>query len=170
MHVSQRSEIASYLPDFSTASRYLDSCDTILGWINVPVERAQIDNDLLPMFYPNNTRIDPHYVTDDQMDDLSLLFLLFAIGCDANIMILGKPSDLCEQYKALARAALGSRGLLEHGSLSAVQMLLLLSIFEVYSWRPNAQEAAWKLKAIGLFIASSVSTTNPDSLVTSDNH
>ena len=136
------------------------------GWISLPIDREQIHDVLLPMFYPSDERIAPHLVKEDNLDDLALLFVIFAIGCDANIMLLGAPSEQCEQYKSLSRAALGGRGLLEEGTLSVVQTLVLLGNFEMYSWRPYAPEKAWKLKAIALFIGSSVCASSLSSWIT----
>lgn len=168
LNVYQVFEITSYLPEFQTATDMVEFFISMHGWVNLPVDRDQIHNDLLPMFYPGGVRIVPHLAQKENLDDLALLYTVLAIGCDQNILSLGKPSELSDQYRCLARAALGARGLFEHGSLSAVQTLVLLSTFEVYSWRPNAQETAWKLKAVGLFIASSVSGSHLREVIAAD--
>lgn len=154
--LSKAFDVAFYLPPFKEALELVGSFVGYDGWVSLPIDRTQIFDGLLPMFYPDGERISPHLVKEDVLDDLALLFAIFAVGCDVNSFILGAPSDLCEHYKGCSRAALATRGLMEEGTLSVVQTLVILGTFEMYSWRPNAPERAWKLKAIALFVASSV--------------
>ena len=111
--------------------------------------------DTIPLFYPNRRPIAPHLVDHEKLHDLALLFMLFACGSVADLTQSAiNPEG--ERYQQLARAALGMRSFLDHGSLAACQALFLLGAYETHSGRKVSQESSWKCLSVSLTIAASV--------------
>ena len=91
------------------------------------------------------------------MGDLALLFILLACGTIGDFTQPPQNPE-GEAYSQIARAALGTRDVLSETSLTIVQAVMLLAVYETSAWHKSALEKSWKISAVGADLAISVIT------------
>lgn len=100
---------------------------------------------------------DPNYPAKPQpiAADYALLFIILALGSILNLTEEPYRPE-AEHYHALARAALGAEEPLAD-SLTAVQALMLVCVYNQLSNQPDAPARAWSLSGLAYKMAFAVS-------------
>ncbi|KAH8110132.1 fungal-specific transcription factor domain-containing protein [Phellopilus nigrolimitatus] len=147
-------QVAAQLPPFARATALYEAYFTNIAWAHAPIDRKQVVNELMPLFY--RRRPPP----TDHLHDLTLLLAVFACGAVGDLT-QSPCNPEGERYRQLARAALSLTDLFHNGgSLAVMQTMTLFAVYEIYTAHgegvSTAQEAAWKLISLGLTIASSI--------------
>lgn len=125
-----------------------------------PVPSSQIDNELLPKFYPENafsSSADSAPCRKEDLHDLALLFAILSIGSsyDESMPVVNAEG---ETFACLSLAALSFYSVIDHASLSTVQAIFILG-----SYGQNAldnsrhSDASGSLLNFGFQLALSVS-------------
>ncbi len=123
------------------------------------VDRQQIVEELLPAVYKRRRsnlspmERDPDEVVD--LHDLALTLVVFACGAAGDLTLTPYNSE-AETYRQLARATLGLKNIFDGASLSAVQAVCMLGMFDIVSGRHNTLETAWKMLCLGFSLSASV--------------
>lgn len=148
--------IISLLPSYARATGLVEAYFTNLSWYGSCIDREQVSNELLSMFYPKRRPLHPSCFHEEHLHDLGLLYALFAVGAVADLTQPVINSE-AEHLEKLARCALGMRNIYEYGSLSACQAMVILSAYETFTDRKRSEGSAWSLLSCGLQIGLSVS-------------
>ncbi|KAL5513473.1 hypothetical protein ACEPAH_3872 [Sanghuangporus vaninii] len=151
-HISQ---IVSQLPPYERVTSLLEAYFSNLAWFVAPLDRSQVMEDVIPLFYPNRRPVAPHLVEQEKLHELALLLILFACGSVADLT-QSSVNPEGQRFEQLARAALGMRSFIDYGSLAACQTLFLMGSYEIHSGRKASQESSWKYLSLGLTIAASI--------------
>lgn len=155
-----RALIESHLPSYERATALCEAYLGNLSWFITMIERTQITQELLPVIYKRKIKLAPDG-TELRPDahDLALLLIVFACGAAGD---LTQPPDNQEglEYFHLARAALGLRSVFASASLVTVQTMILMGLYDFFSFRRSNMEEAWKLISFASGIATSVSRRN----------
>lgn len=160
---SLATQLVMHLPPFQEALSLIDAYFSNFAWLYFPVDRKQVDEELLPMFYPPvaQNSSNPFSLAAQAVEhprELALFFSLLACGILSN-STLGSESPEARRYANLARASFSLRSFLDEGSLSACQTLSLLSAAEGYMSRgPN--ERVTHYMSISLVLARKVSRSS----------
>lgn len=159
--------IEAQLPTWERASALTEAYLQNLSWFFRPVDRQQIVEELLPtVFKRRNPNIsqssfgsDMEGDLDDVVDlhDLALMLMVFACGAAGDLTLPPYNSE-AETYRQLARATLGLKNIFDGASLSAVQAVCMLGMFDVISGRKNTLETSWKMLCLGFSLSASVCT------------
>lgn len=156
-HPASYSQLLQHLPSYARVTALTESYVHNLSWFLLPATRAQISEELLPTFYPGFKPMPP--TTGDfkhsMLPTLALLFSVFACG-SAGDWTQDLINPEAETFERLARCTLGLCDVFSEGSMEVIQTLLLLSLYELLTYRKVNQESDWKLTAFGLTMASSV--------------
>ncbi|KLO09678.1 hypothetical protein SCHPADRAFT_833710 [Schizopora paradoxa] len=162
-----RQMIESQLPTWERASALTEAYLQNLSWFFRPVDRQQIVEELLPTVFkrrrPNLSQssfsdspdIDGDLDEPVDLHDLALLLMVFACGA-AGDLTLPPFNREAETYRQLARATLGLKNIFDGASLSAVQAVCFLGMFDVISGRKNTLETSWKMLCLGFSLSASV--------------
>ncbi len=164
-----RQMIEGQLPTWERASALTEAYLENLSWFFRPVDRQQIVEELLPAVFkrrrPNmsQTSFSDHNGSemegdpDDPVDlhDLALLLMVFACGAAGDLTLSPYNSE-AETYRQLARATLGLKNIFDGASLSAVQAVCMLGMFDIISGRKNTLETSWKMLCLGFSLSASV--------------
>ncbi|TDL15896.1 hypothetical protein BD410DRAFT_795947 [Rickenella mellea] len=141
-----QSVLTCHLPQWSRVSQLVPLYHAHLAWYFRVIERSQIEQELLPAFYPLSTTFDP---TDNQDQlanpgphELALLFMVFAMGAVSDLSLPPSNGE-AYTYVILARAALSLSSVFESPSLSAVQAVALLGAYGVHAGRDATLEGSW---------------------------
>lgn len=104
------SQIATYLPPYERIKKLVDEYFQRFSWF---IDRSQVLDELIPLFYPNKNPVSPSRVHVENMHDIALLFMVFAGGVLGTNM---HPSNIpeAERFKQLACAALTLYSVLDH--------------------------------------------------------
>lgn len=161
--------IESHLPTYERASSLCEAFLQNLAWFIQPISRAQIMEELLPVIYKRKRTVsegDKQPKIDTR--DLALLLAVFACGAAGDLT--QEPSNMeGQKYKCLARSALGLSSILTRASLSSVQTMILLSLYNLYAARDENQEEAWKILSLAMGTATSVSTSKHSKIFPTNN-
>lgn len=148
------------LPPLERTTALIEAYFTNLSWVVGPIYRAQVIEDLLPLFYPKNPRLtESQNVVDAAIEsphDLALFLAVLAVGAVADFTQSAENSEAI-RYNKLSRAALGLRSVFDVGSLSGCQTILLYGCFELHSGKRASQESAWKMFRFGMCLSTTVS-------------
>ena len=156
-----RLSIEAQLPTLQRANELVRFYVDNITWYSMPISQQQIDDELLPSLYE---RVDSARVTQDKyrqsdskvdLHDLSLLFMVFACGASADHDQEPRNAE-GQMYYHLARVALGLQPIFESVSLSTVQTLVLMALYDIIAIRKNDLEESWKMVFFATVIASSV--------------
>ncbi len=152
--------IEAQLPEYGRASSLVEAFLENFSWSFRPLDREQIIEELFPGAYrrgPNSVSglgadedvgpLDPH--------DLALLLMVFSCGACADFSLPAAENREAVLYYELACASLGLKSVLHNASLSAVQAISLVAMFELT--RKNNLESSWKIMSLALTVAISVS-------------
>ena len=163
-----RQMIESQLPTWERASALTEAYLQNLSWFFRPVDRQQIVEELLPAVYKrrrpslsqssfsDSSDIDGDLDAPVDLHDLALLLMVFACGA-AGDLTLPPFNREAETYRQLARATLGLKNIFDGASLSAVQAVCFLGMFDVISGWKNTLETSWKMLCLGFSLSASVS-------------
>ena len=152
-----RTLIESHMPSYERATALCEAYLENLAWFFTTVNRTQITHELLPAIYKHRPNVSPDG-TEIRTDAHSLALLLSVFACGAAGDMTQLPNN--EEgllYFHLAKAALGLRSVLSSASLITVQTMVLLGLYDFFSFRRSNLEEAWKILSFGTGIATSVS-------------
>lgn len=104
------SQIVTYLPPYERVKKLVEKYFQRFSWI---IDRSQVFDELIPLFYPNKNPISPSLVQVENMHDIALIFMVFAGGItETNFHLAIAPE--AERFKQLACAALTLYSVLDH--------------------------------------------------------
>lgn len=149
--------LEAHLPSYERASALCEAFLENLAFLHSPIMRPQVMEELLPLIYKRK-RAGNHEETDGRVEiyDLALIFALLACGAAGDLT--QKPdNEEGRTFYSLARAAMGIGS--SRNSLSAVQALILMSLYLRFSWSSDELEDSWKILTIATGMAKSVSTS-----------
>lgn len=150
--------IESHLPPYERATALVEAYLQHISCFFRPVEREQITEELLPRFYKRRGfQLSP---TDDPeivAHQLALLLAVFACGA-AGDLTLDACNEEGETYRQLARSALSLHSVFEGTSLTTVQALALVGVYDVFNAGSQTIESAYKLHSLALCLGVSVRT------------
>ena len=158
-HPAIYAQLVARLPDYARMTAIVEAYFSNLSWFGGPIDRAQVSEELIPIFYPKRRPLRPEVFREDQLHDLALCFSLLVIGSVADLTQDAINFE-AEELEKLARAALGLRSIFTYGTLEACQALILLGSYETCTRRKMSNESADKLMTFGLCVASSVSLSH----------
>lgn len=148
--------LVNYLPPYDAALVLTQLERMADGHFVVPITPSQIQEDLLPKFYPSQRSIPPSALRKSDLHDLALLFAILAAECQGCRQLQLRHANV-KTYTQLCRAALAFSGVLEDSSLSAVQAILILVRNIWSSGLPNRRILADKMIVLAFQMAISVS-------------
>lgn len=161
--------IESHLPSWERATHLSEVYLTNAAWLFQGVTREQLVDEMLPAIYNRPRRAiseeERPYQDYSGPHDLSLLFLIFAVG--ALVDLSQEPYNAeGEHYHILAKAALCLQPVLEKPSLVAIQALYLLSVYTAMCGdstrdRGTTIETSWSLVTLAAQLAQTVSAHPP---------
>ena len=73
-------ELTSHLPGLDRATSLIESFYGNVAWLSHPVERDQIVEEILPVFYPGLRPLSPELSHPSKAHELALLLIMFACG------------------------------------------------------------------------------------------
>ena len=149
-------DLISHLPPLSDAADLTEAYLVRNTWAIKPVERNQVADELLPMFYRKGRPSIPDHVSAEHLHHLALLFMIMSCGLSASPEIPDAPSRIGLYYN-LSRASLCLGRIVEHGSVAACQTLLLFAVYTKNGIFDPTREVEDKFFGLALTIASSVS-------------
>ena len=157
-HTTSYSQLLRHLPSYARVTALTENYINNLSWFLLPVDRAQIKEELIPTFYPSFKPMLPtsEDFTKDMLPTLAVMFAVFACG-SAGDWTQDLINSEAEMFERLARCALGMHDIFNDSSIECIQTLLLLSIYEMLTFRKFDKESDWRLTAFALTAASSVS-------------
>ncbi|TDL27742.1 hypothetical protein BD410DRAFT_327726 [Rickenella mellea] len=164
--------VAAFLPPCARAwelcKLYLDQAPWFFG----AVMREQLVGDLFPAIYhvdrdangysdPQSAqnqapRSPPHAAFGPH--DLALLFIVLAIGALTDMRLPPAPANTeAEHYYQLTRAALSLDSVLERApSVTTVQTLALMAIYQGMALKENSVESTWALMGLATKLAQTI--------------
>lgn len=152
--------VEAQLPGYEHALSLVDAFLRNYSWSFRPTDREQLVEEIFPHAFKRRSnigssvgpeeskgRVDPH--------DLALLFIVFACGARRDTVVPHSKNGEAALYFELACACLGLKSVLHNTSLSTVQALSLMAIFELTM--KNDLEASWRTMSLALASAVGVS-------------
>ncbi|KAL5482658.1 hypothetical protein ACEPAI_9252 [Sanghuangporus weigelae] len=142
------------LPSFERASALVEAYLENTSWFVKTVDREQIMEELLPLFYKKrssssgNVQADPH--------SLTLLFAIFACGAVADLT-LPPWNEEADLYYRLAWMGFSLRSIFDGTSLQTIQALAIIASYDIFSCRRNSLEGTCKMISYSMSLAVSVS-------------
>lgn len=143
--------IESHLPSLDRAKYLVQVYFEQAGWLFHTVSEEQVMEELLPIYYSNNTATPPDEPRGAY--DLGLLLLVFAIGALVDLK-QNATSPEAEHYHQLARASICLQPVLEKPSLTTVQALHLLGGYNAMSG--SELELTWSLVILAAHLAQTI--------------
>lgn len=153
-----RDQLRTFLPDPHHAWTLSEQYFEHGAWLYNPMSRLYYVEKIFtpimdPSYVPDPT--DPKKPTPTAAD-YSVLFIVLALGSVLNLSTEAPPyTPECEQYHALARAALGSEEPLPD-SVTAVQALMLICVYNQLANDKDAPARAWSLSGLAYKMAFAV--------------
>ncbi|KAL5501529.1 hypothetical protein ACEPAH_8789 [Sanghuangporus vaninii] len=147
-----RERIREKLPSFERASALVEAYLENTSWIVKMVDREQIVEELLPLFYKKrsssagNVQADPH--------SLTLLFAIFACGAVADLT-LPPWNEEADLYYRLAWMGFSLRSIFDGTSLQTIQALAIIASYDIFSCRRNSLEGTCKMISYSMSLAVS---------------
>ncbi|KAL5524585.1 hypothetical protein ACEPAF_9725 [Sanghuangporus sanghuang] len=141
------------LPSFERASALVEAYLENTSWFVKMVDREQIVEELLPLFYKKrsssaeNVQADPH--------SLTLLFAIFACGAVADLT-LPPWNEEADLYYRLAWMGFSLRSIFDGTSLQTIQALAIIASYDVFSCRRNSLEGTCKMISYSMSLAVSI--------------
>ncbi|KAJ4490375.1 hypothetical protein J3R30DRAFT_3278237 [Lentinula aciculospora] len=174
--------IDNFLPPWQEASCLCDLYLEQAPWFFGAVTRRQLSEEILPMWYAEAPRSSvvpsldsglgvgtisssPNAPADfsngsrtGSAHDLALLFMVFCFGALTDVNLPAAPDNiLSERYYDLTKVGLNLEGLLDRPpSVSTVQALSLMGIYEGMRNGENSIESTWALMGMATKLAQSV--------------
>ncbi|KAF8639131.1 hypothetical protein AX17_001621 [Amanita inopinata Kibby_2008] len=163
--------IATYLPPWDEAWRLSQLYLEQAPWFFGAVTRRQLVEETLPLWYEEAPRPPPvpDYSMEDKMSattvqhtktahELALLFMVFCFGAVTDMELSPAPENAeAEQFYLLTKAALTLEPIFDRPpSVSMVQALCLMAIYEGMCSRENSIETTWALFGLATKLAQSV--------------
>ena len=148
-----RATIESHLPTYERASALCEAYLENLSWFHLAVTRQQLLEELLPLVYHRNELTKSVKV---HTRDLSLMYAVFACGASGDLT--QRPDNQEGRlYYYLSRATMGLNTNQCRGCLQAILTLSLLGLYHLFACPTSDSEESWKLHALGMGVASTVS-------------
>ena len=151
--------LAGFLPPYEHAISLIDKYFESAVRIYLPVSSTQVNEHLIPRFYPLQFPLLPLALQEQDVLDLALLFSIFVAG---SIFAAPqcRPEQECRRFLHLARAALAFGRVIENGSFSAVQAIFILGTLEYVVGCSGHQERAYNYLGFAFQLAISVMSFN----------
>lgn len=149
-------ELTSHLPIYERATSLVESFFGNIAWLQSPIERDQIVEEQMPMFYPGHRALRPEQAHPSKAHDLALLFITFACGA-AGDLTQAPMNEEGEKYLQLAKAALAVGNLMQDTSLASVQATMSIGLYKLASGRKANAEEASRIYTLACNLAMSVS-------------
>lgn len=172
--------VKSFLPPWQEAWRLCELYLEQAPWFFGAVTKRQLHEEVLPLWYqeapkptsgstspsqslvsPLSSEISPPNVSPAKggAHELALLFVIFCFGALTDISLPPAPDNPdANQYFQLTKAALTLEGVLDRPpSVSTVQTLALMAIYEGLCSGENSIESTWALMGLSTKLAQSVS-------------
>ncbi|EJD06233.1 uncharacterized protein FOMMEDRAFT_119797 [Fomitiporia mediterranea MF3/22] len=153
--------IEAQLPTLDRATALCNAYIEHVSWYCMPVSQQQLFRELLAATYgqmsSDNRQAEDTHQTFRKLDnhDLALLLVVFACGAACEQYREPKHGD-GQQYYRLSRVALGLQPIFARSSLTTVQVLLLMALYDIVSMRKNNLEETWKVVFMAANIAGSI--------------
>ncbi|TFK67651.1 hypothetical protein BDN72DRAFT_90025 [Pluteus cervinus] len=153
--------VQGFLPSWSEAWRLCELYLEQAPWFFGAVARRQLHEEVLPIWYDEAPRPSgPSSVNSSKKGahELALLFAIFCFGALTDVALPPAPGNVeAERYYQLTKAALGIEPVLERPpSVSTVQALSLMAIYEGLAGGENSIEGTWALMGLATKLAQSV--------------
>ncbi|KAG2007078.1 fungal specific transcription factor domain-containing protein, variant 3 [Coprinopsis cinerea AmutBmut pab1-1] len=171
--------INNYLPSWQDAQRLYQLYLEQAPWFFGAVTRRQLDEELLPMWYkeapkpamaaspvamgtsavsPAASEASESSSPKGNAHDLALMFVIFCFGSLTDMEMPPAPNNPeAEQYYQLTKACLTIEPVLERPpSVSTVQTLSLMAIYEGLCSKENSIESTWALFGMATKLAQSI--------------
>ncbi len=158
------SAIEGALPPWERATAL---CETYLSqgcWLLRPIQRGQLIDELLSSVYMRKSSgfspsLDPalHNTSATKVHDIALLLMIFAHGAFVDLTLPAFNND-SESYHLMARELLSLQVVSESPSLSLVQALLLLAVYNLCTDRKPTTETGKSLSSLAYMVGRDVST------------
>lgn len=148
--------IETRLPSYDRATALVEAYLQHVSLFFRPVKREQIMEELIPTFYMHRKgeQRDSSEIVEHQ---LALLLAVFACGA-AGDLTLEACNEEGETYWQLARSALSLHSIFEGTSLTTVQAVALIGVYDIHSASVQTIESAFKLLTLALCLGISVSS------------
>ncbi|KZV89928.1 hypothetical protein EXIGLDRAFT_649809 [Exidia glandulosa HHB12029] len=138
-------KLIEWLPSDTDASRLVDTYYTNAAWIFSLIKRDELNETILKRIYP--TPGGPPTLLDVKPHDMAVLFMIFAIGCIADLN--RQPYNVeSSNYYQLARVSLGIDSVVDHPTLQAVRAVQMMSTFMQMVDHPNSAATCYMLLGI----------------------
>jgi hypothetical protein len=168
-----RDILVEYRPSWEEARRLSNLYLEQAPWFFGAVTRRQIDEELLPLWYDEpsvSSPLSPMATASSSSlslnavpsrggpHELALLFTVFTFGALTDMNMPPAPDNMAaEQYYTLAKACLNFEPVLDRPpSVSTVQTLSLMGIYEGLKSSDNSTERTWAIFGIATKLAQSV--------------
>ncbi|KAJ3746408.1 hypothetical protein DFH05DRAFT_1394703 [Lentinula detonsa] len=166
--------INTFLPPWQEASRLCNLYLEQAPWFFGAVTERQLMEEVLPMWYAEAPRpavapslnVSGTPLGDRSVDtpllasahDLALLYMVFCFGALTDVNLPAAPDNMqSEHYYDLTKVGLNLEGLLDRPpSVSTVQALSLMGIYEGMRSGENSIESTWALMGMATKLAQSV--------------
>lgn len=148
-------ELTSHLPGLDRATSLVECFYGNVAWLVCPIEREEIVQDILPVFYPGRRPLSPRLAQSAKAHELALLLIVLACGA-AGDHTQPPTNAEGEKYFQLARAALAVGNMLQDTSLASVQATMLVSKYMLISGRKANPEEAYRIFSVTCNLAMSV--------------
>lgn len=151
-------DLISYLPSLGEAAGLCDAFLLRNTWTVKPVDRYQVADELLPMFYKDRSASTPDHVTSELLHNLALLFMVMSCG----LCMVAEEHDVdiiaqMDHYYQLARASLCLGRVVENGSVAGCQTLLMFAVYANHKSQGPPGEWGHRFIGLALSLASNVS-------------
>ncbi|KAH8833783.1 fungal-specific transcription factor domain-containing protein [Flagelloscypha sp. PMI_526] len=145
------------LPTFAEAKRLCWLYHSQAQFYFGPVNRRQLDEELLPLIYPE-ARSQPGDYPQPGPHDLALLYIIFCFGSLMDVELPFAPdNDLADRYSILCKATLNLEPIISRPpTCSTVQTLSLMAIYEGLCSGDNSIESTWALFGLSTKLAQSI--------------
>ncbi|KAJ3761423.1 hypothetical protein EV360DRAFT_37822, partial [Lentinula raphanica] len=165
--------VDTFLPPWPEASRLCNLYLEQAPWFFGAVTERQLLEELLPMWYAEAPRTNPNPPADfpsnssassvpngrsGSSHDLALLFMVFCFGALTDVNLPAAPENMqSEHYYDLTKVGLNLEGILDRPpSVSTVQALSLMGIYEGMRSAEHSIESTWALMGMATKLAQSV--------------
>ncbi|EGN96940.1 hypothetical protein SERLA73DRAFT_75787 [Serpula lacrymans var. lacrymans S7.3] len=153
-----RELIEGQLPSWERARYLSESYLDGAAWLFRGVNRDQLMDEILPVYYSSSSvkPVEEH----NSAHELALLFVVFAVG--ALVDLTQEPGNVeAEHYHQIARAAICLQPVLEKPSLTTIQALHLLSVYNAmsgneFSSKEASMETTWSLIILAAHLSQTI--------------
>ncbi|TRM66904.1 fungal-specific transcription factor domain-containing protein [Schizophyllum amplum] len=164
-------QLRSYLPQWGRASSLFHLYLEVAPWFFGVVTQRQVQEEIIPLWFPESDVPHPPAMNNDatptspggsspreNSHELAMVFMVLCFGALTDLDLPPAPDNPdAEQFYSLAKAAIGLEPLLDRSpSISTVQTLAMMGIYEGLRNKDNGIEATWMLMGMACKMAQSI--------------